>query len=676
MVVCWLVVCWLVACWLKKKGALIDFFYTFVIVSLSYRILLYVKIYTTEKVPLSFEPSRFPLLALIGYFFFDIVFGALLAGLFSLFTLHFKNSKIKKIRTVFSIYGYAFVCIALILISTLIFAHLFTIFAMFRGLEFNDLLFFLKELPVKYVASFQGPVATALMGLIPVGIFFGLRSLSFVQFAKGVAITSIIVLAFITFLAQFFLKKGVIPKEYVLPPLAFTFQDGIKRALQKDEEVKSSKKQNESLSFIDKSFINPKADISKNLNQKVAFKKWNILYIVLESTGSPYVFDQSFGNDMPAPFMYSLTKKSLFFKKHYATSNTSPRALFALLSGLYPSPRVSIFAMRRDLVVPAYTAFLSKTYKKFLVTPSNTTWYFPRNFLRNNGFSEIYDINNMPLVNKRPHWTLGLHEGDVTNFLISKLKKTPDPFFALYITFAPHYPYFRYDKKIDLFKKATKKVDGWVRAHYNNLRLQDNQIKKLFSYLKKSNRLKNTILIIIGDHSEAFGQHPSNFTHATGSYEENYRVPALIYQPRIFKPQIINQTTIHVDILPTLLDGMGIRYNANLMQGESIFQRQFKRKFIFMYGNENVLTAIDSKSHKVQFGFKDEKCWVYNLKKDPFENKSLPCSGELLLKQRKVILKFRRYQPKILERYNNSILKGKSFYGQSHPNRLNNRLIR
>ncbi len=172
-------------------------------------------------------------------------------------------------------------------------------------------------------------------------------------------------------------------------------------------------------------------------------------------------------------------------------------------------------------------------------------------------------------------------------------------------------------------------------------------------------------MIVVGDHSEAFGQHPGNWTHGRATYEENIRVPALIWQPALFKPRRVKVPTTHVDVLPTVLDGLNIRYNEKLFQGESLFQKELRRKYIFIFGNENTLSSITKNKIKMQYSFKSNSCWVFNLKDDPAERRRLNCRN--YPDQLRALLKYQKFQKKMLRSYNQRISRNLSYFGKRHP---------
>jgi arylsulfatase A-like enzyme len=183
------------------------------------------------------------------------------------------------------------------------------------------------------------------------------------------------------------------------------------------------------------------------------------------------------------------------------------------------------------------------------------------------------------------------------------------------------------------------------------------QIGRFMDALKASGRLDDTIVLLVGDHGEGFGQHPGNYTHSRGSYEENLRVPAVFYQPRLFSPQKVTSVTTHADLLPTLLDAAGIGYDQSRIQGQSLLRGVPVRKYIYGWGNEGVLTSIDTQSlRKLHISFVDNTCRYYELKVDSHEHDEHPCNAETD-PQLHDALRYYAFQSKALQRYNSEQLK-------------------
>jgi phosphoglycerol transferase MdoB-like AlkP superfamily enzyme len=354
---------------------------------------------------------------------------------------------------------------------------------------------------------------------------------------------------------------------------------------------------------------------------------WNIVFLIMESVGTRYIFDTSNGNPMPMPFLHKISREGWFLKKHYTTSNVSTKAVFSLLSGYYDFFNRETFGTRPDAHVPAIYGRLGEGYDRFLVTPSSISWYFPTNFVKNSGLSEIHSYENLKFKIKEEFHSLGHYiardETQTVDFFIRRLSQAREPFLGIYISFTAHFPYFDYGEDYRIMKD-----DGrLISRYYNNLYLLDRMMKRIHDHLLERGLLERTILVVVGDHGQAFGQHhPNNFMHYRYSYNENLETPAIFYQPGLFKPKALGFPTSHVDILPTLLDAMRVSYSPVVFDGESLFDNKSKRRPIFAYGYEESISSLDRHLIKVQYSFKKKRGWVFDLKLDPDEKNPLDCS--------------------------------------------------
>lgn len=90
----------------------------------------------------------------------------------------------------------------------------------------------------------------------------------------------------------------------------------------------------------------------------------------------------------------------------------------------------------------------------------------------------------------------------------------------------------------------------------NAIYYDDYLLGKLLGYLKKSNSLKNTIIIITADHGEEFYEE-GNFGHNSAFTEYQLKVPLVMYMPEKGHKEIEYMTS-HLDIVPTLMKELGV----------------------------------------------------------------------------------------------------------------------
>ena len=81
----------------------------------------------------------------------------------------------------------------------------------------------------------------------------------------------------------------------------------------------------------------------------------------------------------------------------------------------------------------------------------------------------------------------------------------------------------------------------------------DGLVKEVIDDLKKKDLLKNTIVVITGDHGQEFNENKKNYWGHNGNFtKEQIGVPLLLYIPNK-TPEIHSHWTSHYDIAPTIM---------------------------------------------------------------------------------------------------------------------------
>jgi phosphoglycerol transferase MdoB-like AlkP superfamily enzyme len=347
---------------------------------------------------------------------------------------------------------------------------------------------------------------------------------------------------------------------------------------------------------------------------------WNVVLFVMESAGTRYLFETDRGSAVPMPFLRRISQEAWTLQRHYASSNLSTKALFSILSGRYDLFDRKPFGTHPDARIPSLNTFLAGRYDSFLVTPSSLAWYFPAAFVRNSGLRELHSYENLNLGTREEVHSLGHYiardEVQTVDHFLQRLGRAREPFLGIYISFAAHFPYFDYGPGYRVLEE-----DGrLVTRYYNNLNLLDQMIRRIHHHLEKRGQLERTLLVIVGDHGQAFGQHHSdNYMHYRYSYNENLEAPVFFYQPSRFRPGVTHFPTSHVDLLPTLLDALKVPYDPSLFDGDSLLRRPAEKRTIFSSGYEGTLSSIDRDEVKVQYSLKKKRGWAFDLKRDPDE---------------------------------------------------------
>jgi phosphoglycerol transferase MdoB-like AlkP superfamily enzyme len=596
----------------------------------AYRIQLTIGLFTNSVKPFDFNPALHPVWLMLAYLPYDLALALawfLLSWLLSRMKFGIRQTNV---FSTLKISGFVLLHIVIITLLLVHEIHLRLLFSVQTGLDYSAIMEAFSAVSLMEIVKLV-EVTDCLFLLLPIGLFWLvlLSPPSLRTSMAGISFALIILLPLISLFAANDRTKNV-PAEMRLNPALFLLSDVADRALyqhaSRDRDRGIVNKNESGLQFTRSMGSNQPKPLKLLPPQNT--HPWNIVFFIMESVGTRYIFDTDYGIEMPMPFLHRIAKEGWYLKRHYTTSNVSTKAIFSLLSGLYDFFGRQNFGLRADAGIPSLHNFLPNSYDSFLVTPSSLSWYFPVSFVKNSGLTEMHHYENLKFKIKETYHSLGHYiardEIETVDFFIQRLNQAREPFLGIYISFAAHFPYFDYGPDYRILED-----DGrLISRYYNNLNLLDQMIKRIYDHLQTRGQLERTIFVIVGDHGQAFGQHhPDNFMHYRYSYNENLETPAIIYQPVLFKPKVFESPTSHVDLLPTLLDAMRISYNPEFFDGESLFHDRQRGKNIFFYGLEESISLLDANQIKVQYSLKKNRCWAFNLKVDPDERNPLDCSS-------------------------------------------------
>ncbi len=129
--------------------------------------------------------------------------------------------------------------------------------------------------------------------------------------------------------------------------------------------------------------------------------------------------------------------------------------------------------------------------------------------------------------------------------------------------FAPFYS--RQGNMIDIMarKKNDLPIDleNWNQFHglYDGeIRFVDTQLMRLFRYLSDTDRMENTIIIVLADHGESLGEYQGYVGHGEHLNEGSIRIPLIWHLPGMTSGHVLTEPVDPSDIMPTLLALLGV----------------------------------------------------------------------------------------------------------------------
>ncbi len=348
----------------------------------------------------------------------------------------------------------------------------------------------------------------------------------------------------------------------------------------------------------------------------------NVILLVLESLSARSL--EIYGS--PYPAMPNLTReadRALVFDNFYSTAARSSDSLAAILLSI--QPRMSWRDITSDFPRLPGTALpellKERGYRTAFLTSSDLGWAGWRDFLGKRGFDSVREQGDLGCGEPLSSW--GVEDRCLVEGMIRWIGKDPPrPFFLMGWTVQTHHPYEPTPgaPMVDFFRGRDLPPDDYDLGRYLNvLHETDRHLGRLFAELRRSGLDESTLVVLVGDHGESFGQPHATYGHGTAIYEENVRVPMMVWSPRLF-PRGARSPIIgsHVDLNQTLGEFLGVP-PAETWQGRSLFDPARAPRAYFFAANDGALLGVRDQRWKYILDAATGHEQLYDLRADPDE---------------------------------------------------------
>ena len=350
----------------------------------------------------------------------------------------------------------------------------------------------------------------------------------------------------------------------------------------------------------------------KNNEYTGVYKGMNIIGIHAESIQN-FVIGLKINGQEVTPNLNKLAKEGLYFNNFYTqvSVGTSSDTEFTLATSLMPSNTGTAFGNYFDKTYVAMPQLLKdKGYYTFAMHGNNADYWNRRVMHKTLGYEHFYAKNEFEIDE-----TIGLGLSDHSFFkqAVEKLKviaSEHEKYYGTFIMLTNHTPFSEIDKYGEF--DVSKTVNGIKYQYMENTKLgnylksvhyADKCLGEFFESLKENGLLKNTVIVLYGDHDarlpktdyERFynydittngilDEEDSNYVEFNNySYELNRKVPLIIWSNNKTEPKTIDSVMGMYDLMPTLGNMFGF-YNEYAL-GHDIFNNLDDNLVVFPTGN-------------------------------------------------------------------------------------------
>jgi len=301
----------------------------------------------------------------------------------------------------------------------------------------------------------------------------------------------------------------------------------------------------------------------------------NVVIVTLESLSSSYMAHG--GNTLNiTPNLDRLAEQGLFLSNLYATGNRTVRGLEALSLAIPPLPGHSMIWRNDNQNMQTLGAvladhgyanhFMYGGYARF----DNMDAYFGGNHY------QTIDRGQFPEKHRGFGNIWGLADEHLYDYALEQMDSdaaSGKPFLMHLMTTSNHTPFTFPDGRIDL-----------KRSRQGAVKYSDYAVGRFIEMARSKPWFKDTVFVLVADHC-------ASSKGRTSLPPENYRIPAIVYSPAHLAPHTDTRLTSQIDLVPTVLDLLGLPEHAQFM-GRSVLHAypDAGRAFISTYQKLGYLT--------------------------------------------------------------------------------------
>jgi Sulfatase len=284
----------------------------------------------------------------------------------------------------------------------------------------------------------------------------------------------------------------------------------------------------------------------------------NVLLLFVEGLDRRFL-QRTVGGVRVTPFLDHLKGESVYFEHFFTNGANTFHGLFA--SFCSQLPRYGFAAIRTHythdfLCLPM--ALRRGGYRSEMVMGQNRDRAHSHLglFMARNGLDALLDDGHFPP--ETPRLRLGIVDGailDLVRSRVESLSRSPRPWLVTTLTAGTHHP-FQVPEDHPEVRALRAEKDRYLAP----LRYVDLELERLFTALRRDGRLRNTVVLVMGDH----GRHEKIGATDVEKTIGHFMSPLMIWldeplrSPAIYRPRTVSGVVSQVDLAPTILSLNGL----------------------------------------------------------------------------------------------------------------------
>lgn len=361
---------------------------------------------------------------------------------------------------------------------------------------------------------------------------------------------------------------------------AFTVYDGIKDEQTNHQRASAKKSELDTVKeFTQSHYAAPNAKMYGIAKGK------NVIVIHLESF-QQFLIDKKIDGKEVTPFLNKLyhSNSTYSFKNffHQVGQGKTSDAENMLETSTYGLSTGSLFSqLGSDNTFQAAPAILNQRsgYSSAVFHGNVASFWNRNNTYKNMGYQYFFDASYFDTTGDKSTG-YGLKDKLLFKNSVQYLERLQQPFYVKYITVTNHFP-FTMDKE-DTDFKTTDTSDSAINGYFQTAHYLDQSVQEFYNYLQKAGLLKNSMIVLYGDHYGLSNSENTTLAPILGKSADDWtsfdnaqlqRVPFMINIPGNKNGKIESTYGGEIDVLPTILHLLGISSKRYIQFGTDLFSK-------------------------------------------------------------------------------------------------------
>ncbi len=376
--------------------------------------------------------------------------------------------------------------------------------------------------------------------------------------------------------------------------------------------------------------------------------RWNVLLVMVDTLRADHLSAYGYARST-SPALEALGREAILFENAYSQAGCTFPSVNSLLTSRYPAyfKRAPVGRVMPEELPSLQGILKAHGYSTFAVSASSVVRKTPSRHNKVGGYGRHFDTFDEKCFEREA--------ACVNERALATMDEIQEPFFGYLHYLDPHQPYDppeSFEKSFadayeggkpfirrgsigmieqmlykdgPRFKLEPRDMEQLRSLYDDEIAYFDQQLAALIGELRQRGLWERTLLVFASDHGEAFMEHGHIHHCRDLTYNSVVRTPLLLRIPSLVGGVRREGLAQNLDIVPTVLDYLGLARPEQEFQGRSLRPTIERDRAVnrYAFATQGVRRAVTDGRYKLILDLAMESHELFDLKVDPGEQHDL-----------------------------------------------------